>query len=218
MNTIAFLWIDSCPNARLERAQVLLKESVLALGLKPVCFECGPAMVKFADVLRFAREHAKGDSFVWCNSDVILTRDPYETSDLTKVHGFHRREIPGGEICGGEDMYLIPNGIWDDLLSKDIPDLWCGATHIDWWLTNAACLGRCYESHTGFIDHISHETSGASKRKTNKFYRHNIRQYNKWASRQGATVFLERIELPIVGESLSPLTDLWRRSAKRAAC
>ena len=218
MNTIAFLWIDSCPNARLGRAQVLLKESVLALGLKPVCFECGPAMVKFADVLRFAREHAKGDSFVWCNSDVILTRDPYETNDLTKVHGFHRREIPGGEICGGEDMYLIPNGIWDDLLSKDIPDLWCGATHIDWWLTNAACLGRCYESHTGFIDHISHETSGASKRKTNKFYRHNIRQYNKWASKQGATVFLERIELPIVGESLSPLTDLWRRSAKRAAC
>jgi len=217
MNTITFLWIDPCPNARLERAQSQLKESVLALGLKPVCFECGPAMVKFADVLRFAREHAKGDSFVWCNSDVILTRDPYETNDLTKVHGFHRSEIPGGEICGGEDMYLIPNGIWDDLLSKDIPDLWCGATHIDWWLTNAACLGRCYESHTGFIDHISHETSGASKRKTNKFYRHNIRQYNKWASKQGATVFLERIELPIVGESLSPLTDLWRRYAKKTA-
>jgi len=217
MNTITFLWIDPCPNARLERAQSQLKESVLALGLKPVCFECGPAMVKFADVLRFAREHAKGDSFVWCNSDVILTRDPYETNDLTKVHGFHRSEIPGGEICGGEDMYLIPNGIWDGLLSKDIPDLWCGATHIDWWLTNAACLGRCYESHTGFIDHISHETSGASKRKTNKFYRHNIRQYNKWASKQGATVFLERIELPIVGESLSPLTDLWRRYAKKTA-
>jgi len=217
MNTITFLWIDPCPNARLERAQSQLKESVLGMGLKPVCFACGPAMVKFADVLRFAREHAKGDSFVWCNSDVILTRDPYETNDLTKVHGFHRSEIPGGEICGGEDMYLIPNGIWDGLLSKDIPDLWCGATHVDWWLTNAACLGRCYESQTGFIDHISHETSGASKRKTNKFYRHNIRQYNKWASKQGATVFLERIELPIVGESLSPLTDLWRRYAKKTA-
>ncbi len=56
------------------------------------------------------------------------------------------------------------------------------------------------------------------KKKNNKFYRHNIRQYNKWASKQGATVFLERIKLPIVGESLSPLTDLWRRYAKQTAC
>ena len=55
VKTITFLWIDPCPNARLARAQVLLKESVLALGLKPVCYACGPAMVKFTDVLRFAR-------------------------------------------------------------------------------------------------------------------------------------------------------------------
>jgi hypothetical protein len=218
MNTITFLWIDPCHNARLERAQSQLKESVFALGLKPVCFECGPAMVKFADVLRFAREHAKGDSFVWCNSDVILARDPYETNDLTKVHGFHRREIPGGEICGGEDMYLIPNGIWDDLLSKDIPDLWCGATHVDWWLTNAASIAGKYRSHTGFIDHRSHETSGASKRRSNKFYLHNIKRYNKWASKHGATIFLERIDLPIVRESLSPLTDLWRYYDRKTAC
>jgi len=216
--TVVFQWIEPCENSRLREAQAELKKSVLAHGLEPVCFPAGPEMVKFRDVLQFARHLCTGKSFVWCNSDVVLKKNPYEVDDGERVHGFHRTEIPSGDICGGVDMYLIPCTIWDQWLGKDAPDLWCGATHVDWWLTNAACLGRCYQSHTGFIDHISHETSGASKRKTNKFYRHNIRQYNKWASKQGATVFLERIELPIVGESLSPLTDLWRRYAKQTAC
>ena len=210
VKTITFLWIDPCPNARLARAQVLLKESVLALGLKPVCYACGPAMVKFTDVLRFARQHADGDAFAWCNSDVILTRDPYETRDLSKVHGFHRREIPSGDVCGGEDMYLIPNGIWDNLISRDLPDLWCGTTHIDWWLTRAAALAGCYRAHIGYIDHPSHPESGASKKRSNSCYRHNIREYNRWAKRQGAGLFEERINLPLIGESLSPVTDLLR--------
>jgi len=210
VNTVAFLWIDPCPNARLEKAQSDLKESVLGMGLAPACFPCGPAMVKFADVLRFARERTNGDAFVWCNSDVIMTRDPYETRDLSKVHGFHRREVPGGEICGGEDMYLIPNGIWDHLLSKDIPDLWCGATHIDWWLTRAAGLAGVYQAHVGYIDHPAHAESGASKKRGNRYYRHNIREYNRWAKRQGAGLFEQRVSLPLIGESLSPLTDLLR--------
>lgn len=215
MATVTFLWMDSCPNARLERAQVLLKESVLALGLKPVCFECGPAMVKFADVLRFAREHAMGNSFVWCNSDLILRRNPYEVDDGKCVHGFRRTEIPSGQICGGVDMYLIPCKLWDDCLSQDAPDLWCGATHIDWWLTNAPALRRCYRAHNGYIDHVSHQSTGASKSRQNSFYRHNVREYNRWARRAGASVFRERISLPWVGESQSPFSDLLRKMSGR---
>lgn len=175
-------------------------------------------MVKFRDLLQFGRDHCDGKSFVWCNSDVVLRKNPYEVDDGECIHGFHRKEIPSGEICGGVDMYLIPCRAWDEWLGADAPDLWCGATHVDWWLTNAASIAGKYRSHAGFIDHRSHETSGASKRRSNKFYRHNIKRYNKWASKHGATIFLERIDLPIVRESLSPLTDLWRYYDRRTAC
>lgn len=207
-NGICFQWLDPCPSERLRRAQEELKQSVLELGLEPVLFPAGSEMVKFRAVLQFARDHCPGDSFVWCNSDVVLRRNPYEVDDGRRVHGFHRTELPSGEVCGGVDMYLIPRAIWDEWLSGDSPDLWCGATHIDWWLTNAACLRRCYESHAGFIDHLSHETSGASKSPANCYYRHNIRAYNKWARRHGSADFRQQIRLPFVGATETPLRDI----------
>lgn len=208
MRHICFQWIEPCTNLRLRDAQAKLKESILDLGLEPVLFPAGPAMVKFRQVLQFARDHCSGDSFVWCNSDVVLKKNPYEVDGGMRVHGFHRTEIPSGEICPGVDMYLIPCRAWDEWLKADAPDLWCGATHIDWWLTNAPALRRCYRAHSGYIDHVSHETSGASKSRQNSHYRHNVREYNRWARRSGASVFFERINIPWVGESQSPLTDL----------
>lgn len=215
--TIAFQWIEPCPSARLREAQVALKQSVLALGLEPALFSSGPSLIKFRDILEFARERSRGTSFVWCNSDVTLTGNPYEFEDARTVCGFHRREMPSGVWCGGVDMYLIPNSVWDEILSRGAPDMWCGATHIDWWLTNAAAIAGKYRSHYGFIEHLSHEPSGASKRRSNSFYRHNVKEYNKWALRNGATTFLERIDLPIVGESLSPMSDLWRRMRRQGS-
>ena len=132
---ITFQWINPCPNDRLRVAQQMLLESIHALGLEPSPFPAGPEMVKFGDILRHARRESVGTSFVWCHSDVLLTKDPFILSDRGKVLGFHRRETPSGEICPGVDMYLIPNLIWDNYLSRDIPDLWCGGTHVDWWLT-----------------------------------------------------------------------------------
>jgi len=210
MNAITFQWIDPCPNERLAEAQLRLRDSVLSLGLEPNLFPAGPGLVKFADVLSFARERNRGSSFVWCNSDVTLTADPYALDGGRTVRGFHRREVPSGEFCGGLDMYLIPNSLWDDVLSRDIPDLWCGATHIDWWLTRASVLAGHYTSHFGFIDHATHPESRASKSWNNPHYRHNISQYNKWARRNGAGLFEQRIRLPVVGYSLSPLSDLIR--------
>lgn len=212
---ITFQWIDPCPSDRLREAQERLRESIVAMGLAPSLFPAGPGMVKFADVLGFARKQARGASFVWCNSDVTLTQDPFALEDERTVRGFHRREVPSGEICGGVDMYLIPNSFWDEVLSKDLPDLWCGATHVDWWLTRAAALAGRYTSHFGFIDHVSHPESQASKAGVNPFYRHNVREYNKWARKNRAGSFERRIRLPIVGESLSPLTDILRLLKKR---
>ena len=204
---VCFQWIDPCPNDRLKLAQEKLRESVQALGLEPLHYPAGPVMVKFADILRFARRRTEGGSFVWCNSDVTLLRDPFEVDDGKNVHGFHRTEVPLGATCGGVDMYLIPGKAWDEYLGVNPPDLWCGATHIDWWLTRAPALRECYRSHFGYIDHLTHPESPASKG-GNDLYRHNIRAYNGWARRSGAGLFEELIDLPIVGRSLSPITDL----------
>ena len=174
-------------------------------------------MVKFADILRHARRDSVGTSFVWCHSDVSLTQDPFTLADRGKVQGFHRREVPSGELCGGVDMYLIPNAIWDNYLARDIPDLWCGGTHVDWWLTRAAALIGGYESHSGFIDHPSHPESGASKRASDPHFRHNVREYNAWARRNGAGVLELPARLPLIGASMSPIRDYlaWARERLR---
>lgn len=205
---ITFQWIDPCPNERLSQAQARLKDSVVSVGLEPELFPAGPGLIKFADILRFARTRGSGTSFVWCNSDVAVTANPYDLDDGKTVRGFHRREVPSGEYCGGVDMYLIPNSFWDAVLSKDLPDLWCGATHVDWWLTRAAALAGRYTSHFGYIDHVTHPESPASKSRTNPYFQHNIKEYNRWARRNRAGIFEQRIRLPIVGESFSPLSDL----------
>jgi len=189
---ICFQWIDPCPSSRLKEAQERLRQSVIALGLEPLPYPAGPEMVKFVDILRFAREHAKGGSFVWCNSDVRLLRNPYDVladGGEKAVHGYHRTEVPSGEICGGVDMYLIDCKAWDEWLGRNPPDLWCGATHVDWWLTRAAELRGSYKKHLGYINHLTHPTSPASKQYADPHYRHNIDEYNQWALRRGAGLF-----------------------------
>jgi hypothetical protein len=214
---VTFQWIDPCENERLRLGQQKLLESITALGLEPSVFPAGPQMVKFGDVLRHARRESVGTSFVWCHSDVLLTKNPFQLGDRGKVLGFHRRELPSGEICQGVDMYLIPNLLWDNYLSRDIPDLWCGGTHVDWWLTRAASLIGAYEAHVGFIDHSSHPESGASKRETDPYFRHNVREYNAWALRNGAGALELPARLPLIGASMSPITDYlsWARSRFR---
>lgn len=221
LRTITFLWIDPCPNPRLARAQETLRQSVEGMGLQPRLFPAGPKLVKFRDVLAHAREGCPaGGSFVWCNSDVRLLRDPYALEDGKTMFGFHRTEIPSGEICGGVDMYLIPAALWDSVLSRDVPDLWCGATHIDWWLTRAGILAGCYQARNHFISHETHPESPASKSGKNPHYRHNIREYNRWAVRNKTERHLSEVRLPGIGKSTSPLRDyprywLWLLCGKK---
>jgi hypothetical protein len=210
---VTFQWIDPCESERLRLAQQKLLESIQALDLEPSLFPAGPQMIKFGEILRHARRESVGTCFVWCHSDVLLTKDPFLLAERGKVLGFHRRELPSGEICQGVDMYLIPNLIWDNYLSRDIPDLWCGGTHVDWWLTRAASLIGAYEAHAGFIDHPSHSESGASKAESDPHFRHNVRQYNAWAQRNGAGALELPARLPLIGASMSPITDYlsWAR-------
>ncbi len=212
---IAFQWIDNCANERLRNAQERLLKNLAQFGIEPALIHVGKDLVKFSEVLRFARQNASEDCFVWCNSDVYLTKDPFEITDRSSVHGFHRTERPSGEICFGVDMYLIPTAFWDEYLDVDMPDLWCGATHIDWWLSRSAALAGRYETHIGYIDHPSHEASGASKQASNPYYRHNVRVYNAWARRRGAGLSEIPFDLPLIGSSPSPLRDYWRLLSRK---
>lgn len=208
---VVFQWIEPCRSERLCIAQAKLLESIEAFGLDPVIFRAGPEMVKFGEILKLGRENSNGKGFVWCNSDVIITRDPFDLPNLDVVGGFHRRELPSHEITYGVDMYYIPNAIWDNLLTPDMPDLWCGAATIDWWLTRACQKAGVYENHVGYIDHPSHERSQASAG-GDRYFKHNVKHYNAWARRNGIGTLDTYVELPILGIWQNSLRSLWRKS------
>ena len=54
---------------------------------------------------------------------------------------------------------------------------------------------------------LSHPESGASKRESDPHFRHNVREYNAWAMRNGAGALELPARLPLIGASMSPITD-----------
>ncbi|MFV0337009.1 MAG: hypothetical protein ACK5LK_02025 [Chthoniobacterales bacterium] len=189
--TVVYVWVENA-SERLAKAQLLLEKSLRALGLNAVRYPAGRNLCLFKDVLKQGRREAEGDAFVWCNSDVILKKNPFDVPDSAQVYGFHRTEIPSGSICSGVDMYYIPTAIWDNFLAKDIPPLYVGVSFVDWWISRAMPLYGKYENLVGYIDHPSHKKSSAANEDSNSYYQANFRAYNKWAKRND----LELIEAP----------------------
>lgn len=189
---VAFTWIKNPRSRRLLDAQTALEESILNHDLVPLKIPAGRDLVQLGNVLQMARDSSVGDGFIWCNSDVILTRNPYDLPDLSKAYGFHRRETPSGEINLGVDMFYIPNKVWDNILSKDFPPLLIGASYVDRWIPRYLSKVDRYENLEGYIDHPSHPVSAASGSDANPHYQHNFRIYNKWAKRHG----MDPIEAP----------------------
>lgn len=185
--TVTFLWIESPRSERLRKAQMELERSCQNFGLSSQHYTAGPDLVRFDDVLRFARSSCVGSAFVWANSDITLTKNPFLVPDPTKVYGFFRRELPSNEINHGVDMYYIPIKWWDDYLSKDVPSLYLGASYVDRWITVAMKKIGQYENLTGYIDHITHERSEASGNDTNVYYQKNFREFNRWAKKNGVS-------------------------------
>jgi hypothetical protein len=184
-NIVVFQWIQQPLSNRLEVAQARLEESIVSLWLEPVRYPAGRNLILYSELLANARRLARGDAFVWCNSDVVLTRNPFDVPNPSQVYGFHRREVPSGEICGGVDMYYIPVKWWDEYLSKDIPKLYLGASYVDWWISRAMQKVGAYENLTGYIDHVTHPQSEAAGSDSNPYYQKNFRAYNAWAKRNG---------------------------------
>lgn len=189
---VIYLWLNSSPGARLEKAQGLLEASVQHYGLDAIRYPAGRKLVEFGEVLATARRRATGRGLVWCNSDVTLTRDPFEVPNPDQVYGFHRREVPSGEITLGVDMFYIPLKEWDEVISRDIPQFYLGASYVDRWIPRLMQkLGR-YENLVGYIDHVTHEQSAASGQDADPYYQANFKSYNRWARRNG----LEPISAP----------------------
>lgn len=173
----------SVASKRLEVAQEKLEKSILDFALEGVPYLAGPKLVPIANVLWKTREHASGTGFVWCNTDVIITRDPFDVPDPDCVYGFHRREVPSGRPCGGIDMFYIPIKWWDSVLVNDVPDLLIGASYVDWWVPRAMGKRNRYSTLDGYIDHPSHAQSQSANSDANGSYQHNFRAFNKWAKR-----------------------------------
>jgi hypothetical protein len=189
---VSFLWIEDSQSTRLREAQSRLEKSCHEFGLQPVRYAAGRPLVPIGDVLAMTRRCTAGAAFVWCNSDVVLTRNPYDVPNPKTVYGFFRREVPSREITTGVDMYFIPVNWWDNYLSKDIPPLLLGAGFVDWWISRAMRKAGAYENLSGYIDHITHPQSSAAGSDADPHYQHNFRVFNAWAKRNG----LEPIPAP----------------------
>ena len=188
---VAFIEVRGA-SPRLATAQEELADSIVGLGLKPLPIAAGKKLSIFGEVLEEARSASEPPAFVWCNSDVILTRNPYDVPEPEIVSGFHRREVPSGTFATGVDMYYIPFQWWDHYLSKDVPRLYVGASYVDWWISRAMAKAGAYQNLQGYIDHASHPLSAASGSDSDPYYQSNFRAYNAWAKRNG----LDPISVP----------------------
>jgi hypothetical protein len=208
---VVFLWIENPRSQRLAFAQAQLEESIVSFGLTPLRFPAGPALIPIGDVLAEARRRTSGEAFVWCNSDVVLTQNPFDVPNPAQVYGFYRREVPSGEICGGVDMYHMPLQWWDNYLSKDIPKLYLGASYVDWWISRAMQKVGAYENLTGYIDHVTHPQSEAAGSDANPYYQKNFCAYNAWAKRNGlAPIPAPPYLLPKIGHVWG-IRHVWRK-------
>jgi hypothetical protein len=208
-NIVVFQWIENSRSARLAAAQARLEESIREFGLTPLRYPADRDLIQIGDVLTEARRQTKESAFVWCNSDVILTQNPFNVPNSSLVYGFHRREVPSGDMRGGVDMYYIPVKWWDQYLSKDSPRLYLGASYVDWWISRAMQKVGAYENLTGYIDHVTHPQSDAAGSDANPYYQKNFRAYNAWAKRNGlAPIPAPPYLLPKVGHVWG-IRDAW---------
>jgi hypothetical protein len=139
----------------------------------------------YNEMLQISYDKAVKDGskwFGWINGDCQLLRDLSFVNDLdVDVYGLQRLEIGIGEQCTGVDGYIIKCEFWKNILSKDIPQLYVGGTHIDWWITRAAMkFGKYDEGY--LLAHIPHERTETSMG-VDELGLQNLREYEAWAIR-----------------------------------
>jgi len=174
--------IQNSDNPRIVLAQRLCLASLSRFELNIIMISGEPRPL-FNKMLEQASK--TGEWFGWINSDCQLLVPPHSIiTNEYDVIGLRRIEIGIGEKCGGVDGYFIKKSFWE-ILSKDAPDMYVGATHIDWWITRAAQkFGKYTEGF--YLAHIPHQRTQASCGSDN-IGQSNIQKYNEWADRNGVS-------------------------------
>jgi len=172
-------------DSRVACAQSLFLSSISRFPeIRPIIIP-GQPRPRFNEMLATARIGGSWEWFGWINSDCQLLLSPANISLENRsldVIGLRRLEIGSGEKCGGVDGYLIKKSFYDKHLAEG-PNLWVGATHIDWWVSRAAQkFGKYAEGF--FLAHIPHEKTKASAG-TDEIGQENLRAYNDWADKNG---------------------------------
>jgi hypothetical protein len=195
---VVYLKLDSA-SERLLKAQRELEASIDHFHLDPLPYPAGRRLVPLGNLLKKARKMATGNAIVWANSDVVLTKNPFDVPNPDQVYGFPRQEMPSREISKGIDMLYIPISVWDMILSKDVPKLFLGASYVDWWIPRFMEHLGAYENLTGYIDHLSHPPSASASSDKNRYYQANFNAYNAWAQRHGLVTIPMPPVIPLLG-------------------
>lgn len=182
---VATAWLNRA-DPRLVSQQNNMALRLLAQGHGLVLFE-GDRRPLLTDMLLKARELAGEEAFfAWINSDCLPMVDFDIAARPGYVTGFKRIESVDGSVCGGVDAYVIACEVWDRLYKPDLPQMYVGGTHVDWWLTRLAQKHKVYQEQVG-LWHESHEKSATSWGR-DQWGEHNLKEYGAWAERNGVSL------------------------------
>lgn len=160
-------------------------------GWHPVIFDGEMRRPFLGDMLALTRKiaaEAGDDGFGWINSDCVPD-GLFFNAQPTGVIGFHRRESADGTKCMGVDGYIFEAAAWDRYYAPDIPQMYVGATHVDWWITRLAQKHGIYSALTA-LRHESHTRTAASQG-ADYYGQHNLRAFHAWAQRNGVSIAYE---------------------------
>ena len=153
-------WVN-CPSQRLEDAQTRFLKSCLNFDYVPVFYtdiHFPEQRPKFNELITYAVANCREkdvDWLVWVNSDCEIVKNIEDAFEEGLCIGFHRTEKPSGLYCAGIDMFAIHKSLWDDLV-KDMPDMYVGATHVDWWLARYFQKNKKLKTVFDYLHHNSH--------------------------------------------------------------
>lgn len=179
-------WLNN-NDGRCQRAQRAMLQSLIAYHLDPVIVNGTPRPL-LNEMLRLARSLSlPSGAFVWVNSDCSFVRTLPQVQP-GEVIGLHRIE-DDGSVCLGVDAYVISCAAWDKFYAPDLPSMYCGGTHVDWWLTRNAQKHGIYSAQVG-LRHPSHGKSQASAG-LDEYGRHNLLHFDAWAKRNAVSTAYE---------------------------
>lgn len=189
---IVTAYVNGVTDIRFNKAQQNLLRSCLEFNLNPIFYSnnnINEPRPKFGDMLWYARQICSktNSRYIWfINSDCSLNKDPRSYITENICYGIHRTEIPSMKYCEGVDMYVIPVDLYDKHLSEGYPDMYVGATHIDWWISQFfEHLNKYKAIKDNVIFHTSHTVTPQSGCFGNNIHDHNVSEFFKWKAKKG---------------------------------